>query len=75
MKNQSSKRCATPFYDHIMHTWKAENNPYDDPAYLVPTYLREKIIPNHQAKYIRCATFAMDSIIKMEKEFEQSGKS
>lgn len=75
MMKQSSKRCATAFYDHLMREWKVESNPYDDPAYLVPTCLREKIMPNHQTKNIRCATFAIDSIIKMEKESKESEKT
>ncbi len=64
-------RCATPVIDSIMANWKQEPNPYDDPAYQVPTCQRKKIIPEPPKKDIRCAAPAMDKILRLEQEYER----
>lgn len=67
----SPPRCVTPALDEILAGWKQEPNPYDDPAYEVPTYQREKLIPQPSKKEIRCATPAINEISKLEAEFEK----
>lgn len=68
MKN--NPRCATPAIEWIMANWKQEPSPYDDPVYEVPTYQREKIIPEQPKHQIQCATPAMDEIFKLAIDLE-----
>lgn len=64
-------RCATHAFAELFAKYTMPANPYDDPAYQVPTCQREKIIPDTLKKQMRCATPAMDHIWKLEAEYER----
>lgn len=66
-----NSRCATAAIDSLMAGWKQEPNPYDDPAYQVPTCQRDKIVLEQPKKQVRCATPFMDEVFKLEAEYEQ----
>lgn len=67
----NNPRCATPAIDSIIADWKQEPSPYDDPVYQVPTCQREKIIPESPMKQIRCASPALDELLRLEADYDQ----